>query len=125
MDRESAVINGYKLRNSENYSNVYVSRDLIMEDRIRSRENYLKKRQARATTGNTQPTEIQSAQQATLLAAALVSLQAPVAAQTTTLPITVAASPTPETAPVVAENRPVTTEGDQSHPQEEGESRGT
>ncbi|CAL4249580.1 unnamed protein product, partial [Meganyctiphanes norvegica] len=83
MDRESAVINGYKLRNSENYSNVYVSRDLIMEDRIRSRENYLKKRQARATIGNTQPTETQSAQQATLLATALVSLQAPVATETT------------------------------------------
>ena len=45
MDRETAVRNGFKLKDSSEFENVGVSRDLIMHDRIEARENYIRKRQ--------------------------------------------------------------------------------
>ena len=45
IDRETAVRNAYKLRNSEEFSNIGVSRDYIMQDRIEARENYIRNKQ--------------------------------------------------------------------------------
>ena len=55
LDREAVVRNGYLLARSEEFNGVGVSRDLIKEDRIVSRNNYLMKKQnqqneARAVT---------------------------------------------------------------------------
>ena len=45
LDREAFVRNGYHLAKSEEFRAVGVSRDLIKEDRIASRNNYLMKKQ--------------------------------------------------------------------------------
>ena len=45
LDREAVVRNGYLLARSEEFRAVGVSRDLIKEDRIVSRTNYLMKKQ--------------------------------------------------------------------------------
>ena len=55
LDREAVVRNGYHLAGSEEFGDVGVSRDLIKEDRIISRNNYLMKKQQKqqneASTG--------------------------------------------------------------------------
>ena len=45
IDRETAVRNAYKLKNSEEFRNIGVSRDYIMQDRIEARENYIRNKQ--------------------------------------------------------------------------------
>ena len=53
IDRETAVRNAHKLKNSSEFRNVGVSRDYIMKDRIEARENYIRNRQNnRSTTLN-------------------------------------------------------------------------
>ena len=45
IDRETAVRNAYKLKNSDEFRNIGVSRDYIMQDRIEARENYIRNKQ--------------------------------------------------------------------------------
>ena len=61
IDRETAVRNAYKLKNSEEFRNIGVSRDYIMQDRIEARENYLRNKQQNNGTstnaGTSEPLE--------------------------------------------------------------------
>ena len=53
MDRETAVRNGFKLKNSSEFENIGVSRDLIMADRIEARANFIRKKQQNQGTAQT------------------------------------------------------------------------
>ena len=74
MDRETVVRNGYHLAGSADFRAVGVSRDLIMADRIISRNNYLVKKQQNqhndAGTGASATTSQNTVQEAQPLAEA-------------------------------------------------------
>ena len=102
IDRETVVRNGHYLAGSEEFRAVGVSRDLIMADRIISRNNYLMKKQqnqqndARTITSEeTAPNTVEEA-----------PAEASIESETVTREITDSAA---------------TGEGDQAHPQLTGE----